>query len=92
MKLVHYGLDYESDRKKHEVFLTEGDGSDFIIQVKPLVVYKNFITIGQRGKVVGHLDATFDFSTLPPAFHELGLALLHQKSRNLSVPRWWLTS
>lgn len=49
---------------------------NFIIQVKPIVTSKEHYTITTHGRTIGHVDATFDFSNIPPEYHELLLQMI----------------
>ena len=73
MTLSYYELDYEEDQRKDEIFITDEDPDRFTVTLKPEVTCPGFLTIVHHpdfgGKVVGQIDATFDFSKMPPHRH-----------------------
>ena len=89
MSLSYYELDYEADRKKHEVFIAGGDHG-ITVNTPPVATYEGYIAIVRGGEVVGELDASFDFSKLDPRFHELALCLLaNGGGKSVSIPSDW---
>lgn len=73
MRITHYDLDYEEDQRKHEVFVCDTDPDRFTVTLKPEVMCPGFLTIVHSpdfgGGMVGQIDATFDFSKMPPHRH-----------------------
>ncbi len=82
MNLSYYELDYEADRKKHEVFISsEGLANAITVTLPPEVTYPGYIALMRGGAVIGELDATFDFSKLDPSLHELAFCLIANSER-----------
>ncbi len=50
--------------------------SNICFQTSPIVSHPSFIQVVKDGKVLGEVDAKFDFSALPPEHHILALRLL----------------
>jgi hypothetical protein len=92
MTLSYYELDYEEDRRKHEIFITEEDPSRFTVTLKPEVTCPGFLTLALHpdfgGKVVGQIDATFDFSKMPPHRHADALNWILQLRTLIRLRLW----
>jgi hypothetical protein len=50
--------------------------SNICFQTSPTVTHPSFIQVIKDGKVIGEVNAKFDFSELPPEHHILALQLL----------------
>lgn len=84
MELSDFELDYEEDRRKHEIFIS-GDSSQYIVCGPPVVTYQGFLQLSQRGQIIGRVDADFDFSNVPPELHMTALGWLTQYSTRLEL-------
>ena len=60
-------------------------GSDLIVETDPIVLVENYFTTSYKGKIIGRVKATFDFSELPVELHEQALRLLLSNGTNLCM-------
>lgn len=65
---------------------TEGDQSRFSVIAKPEVTFRQFITVSRGGKILGEVEAKFDFSKMPVEFHQLALQVIPTKGTNICQP------
>jgi hypothetical protein len=50
--------------------------ADNTIKGQAKVVLQKFVIFVQNGKEMGHINASFDFSSLPPELHGVGLNMI----------------
>jgi hypothetical protein len=56
-----------------------------VINCEPLVSNEHHYTFTRGGKIVGTIKGTFDFTNLPPKYHELGLQLIIGDTRRVCL-------
>jgi hypothetical protein len=86
MKLTYYEHDYEKERRESEIYITDAATSQYVVHGPPVATYPGFLTINEGGCVVGKVDASFDFSNVPPHLHAMGLNWILQ-CKPISVRR-----
>jgi len=63
------------------------DCENIIVMGTNKVVVKEAITFERNGKIVGALDAYYDFNELDPSLHQMALGLVQRQTVNLLLPR-----
>lgn len=52
-----------------------------------IVTIKDALQIVQGGKMVGTLDAQYDFKNLPPEYHQIAIGIINKRTR-LGMQTW----
>jgi len=60
-----------------QICITTGDTA-ITVETEPKALFEGFITFVDHWGELGKIDATFDFSKLPPELHSIGLQLIRQ--------------
>lgn len=60
---------------------------NFVHNQEPIVTYGGFIEFKKGDKVVGKVDADFDFRGLPEEYHSMALNLIMQRGMSLHLPK-----
>jgi len=60
-------------------------GSNFTVKSSSKVIVQNALRFRRGRKVVGALDAVYDFKDLPPSLHALALQLI-DRSQTIMLP------
>lgn len=71
-------------RRGRMIELHHMSASNICFQTSPVVTHPSFIQVVKDGKVLGEVNASFDFSSLPAEHHILALQLL--RGHRISLP------
>ena len=72
-------------KEGHEGHFITTSENNLTVSSKPEAIYPNMYKVVRGGKVLGTVDATFDFSKLPPEQHALILRILESLGTTLHV-------
>jgi len=66
--------------------IVEGEKDIFTIRSEPKVIVERAVSFTCCGIPVGSIDATYDFSDLPPELHSMAIQTVLQRSMNICLP------
>ena len=73
-------MDAGSGKRKKQLDI-KFDNENLTIHDEPKVVVKNAFTFVKGGQEIGHVDAEYDFSNLPPQLHLLALNCINKGTK-----------
>ena len=85
MNLNYYEHNYAAERRAEQIYIDDTDPGLYVVQMAPMITWKGFFTMMVGDKVIGTMDATFDYSNIPENRHQIAINWILQQSTLLRI-------